>query len=93
MCLATSSQQYYYPNIRAETTYTGFRSKTPIPIRLCQRTGPSPNPWHRFLHHFDILVDVRPRKLIDRTTTLMAIGKATSINLIELRLALPPISL
>ena len=43
-----------------------------------------------FLQHFDILVDVRSRKLIDRATTLMTIGKATSINSIGLRLALPP---
>ena len=43
-----------------------------------------------FSQHFDILVDVRSCKPIDSTTTLMVIGKATSINLIGLRLALPP---
>ena len=32
-----------------------------------------------FLKHPDILVDARSRKIIDRTTTLMAIGTATSI--------------
>ena len=45
------------------------------------------------LHNFDILVNVRSRKLIDRTTTLMAIGKAPLINSIGFRLALQPISI
>ena len=46
-----------------------------------------------FIQHCDILVDVRSRILIDRMTTLIAIGKATSIYSIGFRLALPPISL
>ena len=83
---ATSGQQLRYPNIRPATTYTGSRSKTPIPIAQVHH----PILGIDFLQHFDILVDVRSRKLIDRTTTLMDIGKATSINSIGLRLALPP---
>ena len=42
-----------------------------------------------FLTKFGLIVDMSQRKLLDSTTTLTVQGKATSINSIGLRLALP----
>ena len=46
----TSSQQRCYPNIRPTTTYTGSRSKTPIPIAQVHH----PILGIDFLQHFDM---------------------------------------
>ena len=76
---------------RLLTLDLGIRRQFPFVFVIAQI--PHPILSIDFIQHFDILVDVRSRKLIDRTTTLMVIGKATSINSIGFRLALPPISL